>query len=135
MSKLGCDIVTPVAKLYSEDAYLVVVPGIEGEMGFMEDHEQLVSVLADGVTRIQPEKDGEILRYVLQGGYVEVTGKKVIILADRACPVDDVDVAAAKEQLAEYEGRLAALSEEEAKISPLRADIAWCKAQIKAKEN
>lgn len=135
MSKLVCDIVTPVEKLHSEEAYLVVVPGIEGEMGFLEDHEQLVSVLADGLTRIQPEKDGDIIRYVIQGGYVQVTGKKVIILADRACPFEEVDGSAARTQLEDFENQLANLSEEEAKISPLKADIAWCKAQIKASEN
>ena len=60
---------------------MVVVPGVEGEMGFLKGHVPLVSVLADGVARIQNEKDGETQRFALQGGYVEVTGKKVIILA------------------------------------------------------
>ena len=86
MAGLVCDIVTPAAKLYSDDAYMVVVPGVEGEMGFLKGHVPLVSVLADGVARIQNEKDGETQRFALQGGYVEVTGKKVIILADRALP-------------------------------------------------
>lgn len=132
MSKLICDIVTPAAKLYSEEAYMVVVPGIEGEMGFLENHEPLVTVLADGIARIQPEKDGEMLRYVIQGGYTEVTGKKVIILADRAISVTDVDAAAAREKLSALEAQFAALSEEEAAKTPLKLDIAWYKAQIDA---
>ena len=93
MAGLVCDIVTPAAKLYSDDAYMVVVPGVEGEMGFLQGHVPLVSVLADGVARIQNEKDGETQRFALQGGYVEVTGKKVIILADRALPASQIDAA------------------------------------------
>ena len=51
MAGLVCDIVTPAARLYSDDAYMVVVPGVEGEMGFLQGHAPLVSVLADGVAR------------------------------------------------------------------------------------
>jgi len=134
MSGLKCDIVTPASKLYSEDAYMVVVPGVEGEMGFLQRHEPLVSVLSDGVVRIQPEKEGKMLRYVLQGGYVEVTGSKVIILADRACPASGIDAAFVHEQLSAAEAELAALSEKEANKTRLGADIAWYKMQIHAAE-
>ncbi len=136
MSKLICDIVTPAAKLYSEEAYMVVVPGVEGEMGYLINHEPLVSLLADGQIRIQVESDSpEMHRYVTQGGYVEVTGQKVIVLADRACSVEDVDEAEAKRQLEELEGKLSKLDENEISKSTLPADIAWYKAQVKAVEN
>lgn len=132
MSKLMCDIVTPAEKLYSEEAYMVVVPGSEGEMGFLQGHEPLVSVLADGIVRIHAEKDGAALRYVLQGGYVEVTGNKVIILADRAKAADKVDTESVQEQLSDLEEKLSSLSEEEAAKTTLGADIAWCKTQLHA---
>ncbi|MEQ3363864.1 ATP synthase F1 subunit epsilon [Raoultibacter massiliensis] len=134
MAKLICDIVTPAAKLYSDEAYMVVVPGVEGEMGFLHGHVPLVSALSDGVVRIQGDKEADKQRFALQGGYVEVTGDKVIILADRALPVSDIDAAAARAKLGELETQLAALSEEEARRTPLAADIAWCKVQIAAVE-
>jgi len=129
---LKCDIVTPASKLFSEQAYMVVVPGVEGEMGFLKDHEPLVSVLSDGIVRIQTEKEGETLRFVLQGGYVEVTGTKVIILADRALSVKGLDGAFAREQLVALEAELAALSQEEAHKTRLEADIAWYKLHLRA---
>lgn len=134
MSKLKCDIVTPTALLASNEPHMVIVPGVEGEMGFLEGHEPLVSVLADGVVRLHLEDGGEVLKYVLQGGYVEVTGEKVIILADRACPLEDVNVEQAREELSAVEQKLSELSEEEAKSSTLDSDIAWYKAQIHAVE-
>ena len=79
-----CDIVTPVAKLVSDEVELVVVPGVEGEMGFLKGHAPLVSVLADGEARVKAVGASETVHYALQGGYVEVTDDKVIILADRA---------------------------------------------------
>ena len=134
MAELVCDIVTPAEKLCSQEAYMVVVPGVEGELGFMRKHEPLVSVLADGVARIQPEKDAAMLRFVLQGGYVEVTGSKVIILADRACPVSGIDVEDARTALAETEAALAELSTDEANKTRLPADVIWYKTQIHAVE-
>lgn len=132
MAGLVCDIVTPVAKLYSDDAYMVVVPGVEGEMGFLQGHVPLVSVLADGVVRIQGDSNGESKRFALQGGYVEVTGKKVIILADRALPVADIDANAVREELAKLESKAANMSEAEIAKTTLPADIAWCHVQLHA---
>ena len=85
MAKLACDIVTPVAKFYSSDeVHFVVVPGTEGEMGFLYDHVPLVSTLADGTVRVQETEGGAFRKFAIEGGYVQMTGKKVIILADKA---------------------------------------------------
>lgn len=130
MAGFMCDIVTPKARLVSEEATLVVVPGVEGEMGFLAGHAPLVSVLADGEVRMSAA-DGEVRRYALQGGYVEVGDGKVIILADRALPSVDIDVAQVRERLAAIEAELATLSEKEAAKTTLPADKAWCDVQLK----
>lgn len=84
MPKFACDIVTPEAKFYSGEAHFVVVPGSEGEMGFLYDHIPLVSTLRDGNVRIQEEEGGAFKEFAIEGGYVQVSGTKVIILADKA---------------------------------------------------
>ena len=132
MAALTCDIVTPVAKLFSSDVYMVVVPGVEGEMGFLPGHAPLVSVLANGVARVQETQGAENKRFALHGGYVQVTGEKVIILADRALPTDKIDVANVKETLAELQSRANALSEEELAKTTLNDDIEWCRVQLHA---
>lgn len=134
MSALKCDIVTPGAKLFSEDAYMVIVPGVEGKMGFLEGHMPLVSLLSDGVASVQREKEGSKQEYVVQGGYVEVTGSKVIILTDRARAVEDIDVARVREKLAAFEAELSEMTTEEARKTPLPNKVAWCKAQLRAVE-
>lgn len=80
---LVCDIVTPSAKLYSDACTMVVVPGLEGSMGFLQGHVPLVSPLADGLVRVEKE-GGEAVEFECSGGYVQVTGEKVIVLADKA---------------------------------------------------
>ncbi len=134
MPALRCDIVTPEERLFSGEVYLATVPGVEGEMGFLANHEPLVSALADGIARIQLEKDGEMQRFAIQGGYVEVTGGKAIILADRARRGTEVDVEAIREELAATEVKLAALSPEEAQKTMLPLDVSWYKALLSAAE-
>lgn len=125
MSTLQCDIVTPVEKLFTSEAYMVVVPGIEGEMGFLEGHAPLVSGLADGMVRVLSDASTVANRYCMQGGYVQVTGEKVIVLADRAVAVEDIDKAAVPEQLEEAQSRLAAAAEDDPTRTVLEADVRW----------
>ena len=73
-----CDIVTPAEKLAACEVEMVVVPGVEGEMGFLAGHAPLVSVLADGEIRLTPAEGGPVQRYEVKGGYVQVTDDKVI---------------------------------------------------------
>lgn len=131
MAGYKCDIVTPEALLVSEEVELVVVPGVEGSMGFLVGHEPLVSVLADGEARVKPLVGDEVKRYALQGGYVEVSSDKVIILADRALSRDDIDIAAVREQLAVLEGKMSGMSTEELAKTTMLADKAWCEVQLR----
>ena len=84
MAKFTCDIVTPGAKCYTGEAHFVVVPGTEGEMGFLSGHVPLVSTLSDGVVRVQENEGGPFKEFAVEGGYVQVSGTKVIVLADKA---------------------------------------------------
>ena len=84
MAKFTCDIVTPDAKCYTGEAHFVVVPGTEGEMGFLFGHVPLVSTLSDGIVRVQEDEGGSFKEFAVEGGYVQVSGTKVIILADKA---------------------------------------------------
>ena len=134
MTGFMCDIVTPEALLVSEEAELVVVPGVEGDMVFLKGHASLVSVLADGEARVKPAEGGDVKRYALQGGYVEVGGDKVIILADRALLSSEIDAAAVRAELATIEEKLSSLSEDEVAKTTLAADKAWCNVQLKVAE-
>ena len=125
MSTLNCDIVTPASKLFTSECYMVVVPGVEGEMGFLEGHAPLVSGLADGVVRVLSDAGTVANRYCMQGGYVQVTGQKVIVLADRAVAVEDIDRASVAEQLEEAKAKLAASSEDDPDRALLETDVRW----------
>ena len=48
MPTLKLEIVTPEAKAYSDDVDMVVIPGIEGELGVLPQHVPLMTQLKPG---------------------------------------------------------------------------------------
>ncbi|MFZ5591821.1 MAG: ATP synthase F1 subunit epsilon [Bacillota bacterium] len=80
------EIVTPEKKVFSGDVRFVVVPGVEGELGFLPDHAPLVSALKNGQVRVQQE--GRQLKFNVAGGFVEVRNSRVMVLADSAEQVE-----------------------------------------------
>ena len=102
---LKLEIVTPEAKIYSEDVDMVTLPGIEGEMGIYPMHSPLMTQIAHG--EIIARKDG-VDHYLATGeGFVQITGDRVAILTDMAIKADDIDEAKAEEARKKAEARLA----------------------------
>ena len=132
MSSLVCEIVSPEDILFSDSAELIVVPGIEGEMGFMLGHMPVVSVLADGIVRLSNKDASDKLGFAVQGGYVEVEGTKVNVLADRAMRLEDIDKSDAQAKLGELNEKLASCTSEQAIALGLDADIKWYSLLIDA---
>lgn len=102
---LKLEIVTPEAKIYSEDVDMVTLPGIEGEMGIYPMHIPLMTQIAHG--EIIARKGG-VDHYLATGeGFVQITGDRVAILTDMAIKADDIDEAKAEEARKKAEARLA----------------------------
>ena len=72
-------IITPDSTLFSGEATLVVVPGIDGQIGILNNHAPLVSSLVKGVVKVK-HNDKEDL-FDIPGGVVEVSLNKITVLA------------------------------------------------------
>jgi len=95
MPKLSLDIVTIERVVYSaDDVDMVTAPGIEGEMGILPRHAPVLTALKEGVLRIKRGDQEE--PFAIGGGYMEVRPDHVIVLADTAERVDEIDVARAE---------------------------------------
>ena len=88
-------IVTPEKILLEEEIDQVVIPTTSGEITVLPHHIPLVSQLAPGILIIK--KNGKEEDIVLQGGFLQITDKGLIILADYAVSGKDVSVAQAEE--------------------------------------
>ncbi|TPG38636.1 ATP synthase F1 subunit epsilon [Sphingomonas koreensis] len=82
---LHFELVTPEKLVRSEDVYMVVVPGTEGDFGVLEQHAPVMSTIrADAELAIYREEKSapEMLR--IEGGFAEVNEHGLTVLADRA---------------------------------------------------
>src|SRR5579862_603300 len=104
-STLKLEIVTPDAKVYSDDVEMVTLPGVEGEMGIYPNHVPLMTQLVPG--EIIARKNGQDLFLAVGDGFVEITGERVAILTDMAIRVEQIDEAKAEEARRRAEARLA----------------------------
>ena len=96
MAKLSVEIVTGERVVYTEnDVDMVVAPGIDGTLGILPRHAPLITVLSSGELRVT--KGGREEALVVFGGFMEVTPDKVIVLADTAENVEEIDLARAEE--------------------------------------
>ena len=86
---LTLEIVTPEARVYSEPVDTVVVPTVEGEIGILPGHIPLVAQVGAG--ELRATKGGATQLLVIGGGFVQVSGDKVSILADSAITVEKID--------------------------------------------
>lgn len=123
MSTLRLEVVTPERKVYEEDVNMVVVKGVEGELGILPNHIPLVTPLK--IAPVKAKKDGSEEFIAVHGGFMEVRKDKVVILAEIAELGRDIDVVRARQAKERAERRLAEKAEN---IDYKRAELALQRA-------
>jgi F-type H+-transporting ATPase subunit epsilon len=130
MATLKLEIVTPEAKVYSEDVDMVTLPGSEGEMGIYPNHVPLMTQIVAGEVLVQ--KDRQQVSLAIGEGFVEITGDRVSILTDMAIRDQDIDEAKSEEARRRAEARLQEkLTAEESAM--VQAALANAAAQLNVK--
>ena len=97
MATIRLEIATAERLVYSEDVSVVVAPGTDGELAVLPRHAPLLTVLKPGQMRVV--RDGEESLIAVSGGFMEVMGNKVTILADTAEQSDEIDLERAEAAL------------------------------------
>ena len=117
---LKLEIVSPERLAYTDEVDMVVVPGIDGELGILPHHTRLISALGVGELRIR--KGGTEQSMLISGGFVEVRPDKVVVLADLAEHSEEIDEARATEARRQAEAELQQ-AQEPADIARVRAAL------------
>ena len=98
--KIQFDLVAPTKLVYSQAVDMVVVPGAEGDFGAMAAHSLLLSSVRPGLIDIH--NDGKVSeRIFVAGGFSEVTGDRVTVLAEEAYPLADITKELVEKRLAD----------------------------------
>ncbi|WP_010279002.1 F0F1 ATP synthase subunit epsilon [Paenibacillus senegalensis] len=131
MSTFLLEIVTPERKIYGEEVDMIVVKGVEGELGILPNHIPMVSPLKIGPVRIKKSGSEELI--AVNGGFMEVRKSKVVILAESAEFPSDIDIERARASKERAENRLKNIGDYDIKRAQLSLQRALNRLEISSK--
>jgi len=94
--KIHLRILTAESEKANEEADMVIMRCINGDIGFLPNHEPYSVVLDTGVTRIL--RNGSERKIAVFGGLAEIQDNKLTILTTTAQWPEDIDLASVKEE-------------------------------------
>jgi F-type H+-transporting ATPase subunit epsilon len=101
---LTLEIVTPEAKVYSDTIDSVVIPTVEGEIGVLPGHIPLLTQVENGELRVTKGATTQLL--VVSGGFAQIDGDRVRVLAENAINEEKIDENAVEAALKRAEEQL-----------------------------
>lgn len=113
------EVVTIERLVYSGEADMVLAPGVEGQLGILPRHAPLIARLSAGELVVR--REGAEQSFAISGGFIEVLGNRVVVLADTAEPAEEIDVQraeAARQRAAEL------LRQRRSRIETIQAEAA-----------
>jgi len=84
MAGLHFELVTPEKLVMSDEVYMVVVPGTEGESGIMAGHAPYMTTLRNGDIAVYRSQGAQPERIAVTGGFAEVSDRGLTVLAESA---------------------------------------------------
>jgi F-type H+-transporting ATPase subunit epsilon len=125
MSELNVSVVAVDRSVWVGTAKSIVAKTPEGEIGILPGHEPVLSLLVNGVVRIEPT-EGANVAIAVHGGFVAVDSDNVRVLAETAELASDIDVNRAQAALTRVQGvetpeAMAALHRAETRIKAVSA--------------
>src|SRR5512142_3121478 len=106
-------LITPTKVIFEGDAELVIAVTTEGEEGILAHHAPFLSALKPGVLRANIVENSAPRRLELatSEGFMQALPDRITVLVDDALSFEEVDVAAARADLAEATERQKAAAE------------------------
>lgn len=132
--RIHLEVVTPERKVFEADVERVEVPGLDGELGILPGHAELVSLLkpAGLLTYHVGNETGEM---AISDGFVEVSADRVTVLANKATRPEDIDLTRAlmtKERAEQQMQR--ALADPDADISRAAVELERASVELQIAE-
>ena len=129
---LTLEIVTPEDRVFSDTCDTVVIPTVEGEIGILPGHIPLLTQVADGELRVTTGHDTKGL--VVGGGFAEIDGDHVKILAEFAIQEAQIDENAAEKAIQRAEEALKGAEKlDPSEVARLEALVRFSVAQLGVK--
>ena len=83
--KLNFSLVSPEREVFAGSVDQVDAPSVEGDFGVLPDHAPFMTALREGVVTVY--NGGAKTQYDVHGGFADVNGEGLTILAEQAAEV------------------------------------------------
>lgn len=127
---LRCRVITPRRQVFDEMVQSVELDTASGTLEIFARYEPTIAPLNVGVMKAKAD-DGSVTELAVHGGYMDMNGSVLVILADSAEAGSEIDVDRAKQSLERARAKLAELTSDNAdavKIDVDRARLALLRA-------
>ena len=85
MADIHFELVTPERQVRSEEVFMVVVPGTEGDFSVLAGHAPYMSTLRNGDIAVYRSGFGDTPELIaVEGGFAEVSERGLTVLAEKA---------------------------------------------------
>lgn len=91
---IQCEIVSQDRTVFRGEADMVVLPGSDGEMGILPHHAPVLTTLKYGIIKVRLQ--GQETLFTVAGGFAEIQPDQVIVMADAAENIEEIDIARAE---------------------------------------
>ena len=102
-NKIAFDLVAPEQLVFSNEVWMIIVPGKDGDIGVLPGHSKLLSSLRPGRIMIYDENKNLLKSFFVSAGFAEVNPEKCIVLAEEIEEISNLDQKAAELQMQELE--------------------------------
>ena len=129
-------LVTPEKKLVTDaEVDEVIVPAFKGELDILPGHAPLMTTLSTGVLRYRLKGSATLVPVVVSWGYCEVHGDGVVILAETAESLQEIDRERAERAMREAEKRLMDPMLEPDQITQFQRKLSRAQVRLAAARN
>lgn len=111
------ELISPERKVISEEAFQVTIPGEEGMVGVRAGHMALVVSIKPGVVEVLRQKDGELEKVFIAGGFADISQTHCTVLAEEAVPVYALNTATLEAEMARLSEELQYAEKDEQKLA------------------
>lgn len=129
-------LVSPEKILFDQEVSMVVIPGIEGDIGVLPQHAPLLTLLRPGVVSVY-EGEQVLIKLFIDGGFCEITPEKCTALVTSGTTLESLSKTALEMEIKNLlEDREDSKTPEEQKKMDQNLDVARAKLlEITAHKN
>ena len=101
MTTISFDLVSPESLIFNDDVGMIIIPGMDGDLGVLPGHSKIMSSLRPGRVMVYGEDKNLLKSFFVSGGFTEINPEKCIVLAESVIEISALDKSAIENEIQE----------------------------------